>query len=72
MLAVANVFCSLQPDWVSQTMLPSVFSKLHVQVRGPSPVERVPSSVTGVPTVAPAGAVQTAATVAPGDGVVAG
>ncbi len=55
-----NVLVILQPLTVSQTVEPSAFSKLQAQVRVPSPVDAVPSSVVRVPVVAPAGAVQMA------------
>lgn len=60
--AYLKVLTNLHPVSVSQTIDPLLFSKLQVQVSGPLPVDRVPSSVTGVLVVTtPVGAVQTAA-----------
>src|SRR5690242_4025024 len=50
----------LQPLIVSQIVDRSCFSNDQVQVSVPSPVERVPSSVTAWPTRTPVGAVQMA------------
>src|SRR3954468_4734620 len=58
--ATLNALVILQPLIVSQIVEPSTFSKLHLQDSGPSPVERVPSSTTGVPTFTPVGTVQVA------------
>ena len=57
---LVNVLVILQPGTVSQTVPPVWSSKFQLQVSVPSPVEAVPSSVTGVPVVTPVGAVQIA------------
>ena len=60
-LATWKVFWMMQPAMgASQRMEPSWFSKLQLQRMGASPLERVPSSVTAVPTRAAAGAAQIA------------
>ena len=67
-----NAFFSVQPVRVSNAAVPFWSSNDHVQEIGPSPVERVPSSVTVTPTLAPRGGVQSASAAVSGVGVVLG